>query len=81
MAIAMAQPRDIILLAGKGHESYQEFADHTLPFDDAAIAASALGSRVEFESPSLRPRNPREHSEDRPLDAEERRRRRENRDQ
>ena len=79
-AIAMAQPRDIILLAGKGHESYQEFADHTLPFDDAAIAASALGSRTEFEAPSLRPRNPREHSEGRPLDAEERRRRRGDRD-
>jgi UDP-N-acetylmuramoyl-L-alanyl-D-glutamate--2,6-diaminopimelate ligase len=79
-AIAMAQPRDIILLAGKGHETYQEFADHTLPFDDAAIAAGALGSRTEIEAPSLRPRNPREHSEERPLDAEERRRRREDRD-
>jgi UDP-N-acetylmuramoyl-L-alanyl-D-glutamate--2,6-diaminopimelate ligase len=46
-AIAMAQARDIILLAGKGHEAYQEFADHTVPFDDAAIAASALSSRRE----------------------------------
>lgn len=46
-AIAMAQPRDIILLAGKGHETYQEFADSTVPFDDAAIAASALGERRE----------------------------------
>ncbi len=76
-AIAMAQPRDIILLAGKGHESTQEFADHTVPFDDAAIAASAVGSRSEFEPPSVRPRNPRDHSEGRPLDAEERRRREE----
>src|SRR5881628_1067681 len=33
-AIALAQPRDIILIAGKGHETYQEFADHTVPFDD-----------------------------------------------
>ena len=79
-AIAMAQPRDIILIAGKGHESYQEFADHTIPFDDAAIAASALGSRTEIEPPSLRPRNPRDHSEGRPLDADERRRRREDRE-
>lgn len=46
-AVAMARPRDIILLAGKGHETYQEFADHTVPFDDAAIAASAMGSRIE----------------------------------
>ena len=41
-AVAMAQPRDIVLLAGKGHETYQEFADHTVPFDDANIAAQAL---------------------------------------
>jgi UDP-N-acetylmuramoyl-L-alanyl-D-glutamate--2,6-diaminopimelate ligase len=46
-AIAMAQPRDIILLAGKGHETYQEFADATVPFDDTAIAASALSERRE----------------------------------
>src|SRR6266436_3133510 len=31
-AIALAQPRDIVLIAGKGHETYQEFADHTVPF-------------------------------------------------
>ncbi len=78
-AIAMAQPRDIILIAGKGHEATQEFSDHTIPFDDAAIAASAVGSRTEIEAPSLRPRIPRE-SDERPLDAEERRRRREERD-
>ena len=47
-AIAMAQPRDIILLAGKGHETYQEFADTTIPFDDAAIALSVLGARREI---------------------------------
>jgi UDP-N-acetylmuramoyl-L-alanyl-D-glutamate--2,6-diaminopimelate ligase len=44
-AIAMAQPRDIILLAGKGHETYQEFADRTVPFDDVAVASSALEGR------------------------------------
>jgi UDP-N-acetylmuramoyl-L-alanyl-D-glutamate--2,6-diaminopimelate ligase len=41
-AIAMAQPRDIVLIAGKGHEKYQEFADHTVPFDDVEIATRAL---------------------------------------
>jgi UDP-N-acetylmuramoyl-L-alanyl-D-glutamate--2,6-diaminopimelate ligase len=50
-AIAMAQARDIILIAGKGHEAYQEFADHTVPFDDVAVAASALGSRREVAAP------------------------------
>ena len=41
-AIALAQPRDIVLIAGKGHETYQEFADHTIPFDDVQIAQRAL---------------------------------------
>jgi UDP-N-acetylmuramoyl-L-alanyl-D-glutamate--2,6-diaminopimelate ligase len=44
-AIEMAQPRDIVLIAGKGHETYQEFADSTVPFDDAAIAASAMADK------------------------------------
>ena len=44
-AVAMAQPRDIILIAGKGHETYQEFADHTAPFDDAAVAREALETK------------------------------------
>ncbi len=47
-AIAMAQPRDIILIAGKGHETYQEFADHSVPFDDLAVAAQAMeGKRID----------------------------------
>jgi UDP-N-acetylmuramoyl-L-alanyl-D-glutamate--2,6-diaminopimelate ligase len=41
-AIGMAQPRDIVLLAGKGHEAYQEFADHTVPFDDVHTAVEAV---------------------------------------
>jgi UDP-N-acetylmuramoyl-L-alanyl-D-glutamate--2,6-diaminopimelate ligase len=41
-AVAMAQPRDIVLLAGKGHEAYQEFADHTVPFDDVHTAMEAV---------------------------------------
>ena len=50
-AIALAQPRDIILIAGKGHETYQEFADHTVPFDDLQVARNALENRpVEFHS-------------------------------
>src|SRR3984893_660062 len=50
-AIALAQPRDIVLIAGKGHETYQEFADHTVPFDDIQMARRALENHpVEFES-------------------------------
>jgi UDP-N-acetylmuramoyl-L-alanyl-D-glutamate--2,6-diaminopimelate ligase len=49
-AIELAQPRDIILIAGKGHEAYQEFADHTIPFDDIQVARRALENHpLEFE--------------------------------
>ena len=41
-AVAMAQPRDIVLLAGKGHETYQEFADHIVAFNDVSVAQQAL---------------------------------------
>ena len=44
-AIDIAQPRDIVLIAGKGHETYQEFGDHTIPFDDVAVARSAMGDK------------------------------------
>ena len=48
-AIDLAQPRDIVLIAGKGHENYQEFADHTVPFDDIQVARHALENRpVDF---------------------------------
>ena len=41
-AIESAGPRDIVLIAGKGHETVQETAGRVEPFDDVAIAASAL---------------------------------------
>jgi UDP-N-acetylmuramoyl-L-alanyl-D-glutamate--2,6-diaminopimelate ligase len=41
-AAAMAEARDLVLIAGKGHEKYQEFADHTIPFDDIQVARRAL---------------------------------------
>ncbi|MDX2079599.1 MAG: UDP-N-acetylmuramoyl-L-alanyl-D-glutamate--2,6-diaminopimelate ligase [Terrimicrobiaceae bacterium] len=44
-AIEMAAAGDIVLIAGKGHETYQEFADRRIPFDDAAIAARAIADK------------------------------------
>ncbi|XHR28320.1 MAG: UDP-N-acetylmuramoyl-L-alanyl-D-glutamate--2,6-diaminopimelate ligase [Chthoniobacteraceae bacterium] len=44
-AISLAGPRDIVLIAGKGHETTQEFADHTIPFDDLSIARQAVEAR------------------------------------
>jgi UDP-N-acetylmuramoyl-L-alanyl-D-glutamate--2,6-diaminopimelate ligase len=40
-AMRMAAPGDIVLIAGKGHETTQIFAHQTVPFDDRLIAASA----------------------------------------
>ena len=49
-AIDLAQSRDIVLIAGKGHENYQEFADHTVPFEDIQVARRAIESHpVEFK--------------------------------
>ena len=48
-AVALTRPRDIVLIAGKGHENYQEFADYTIPFDDIQVARRAIEDHpVEF---------------------------------
>ncbi len=46
-AVAWAAPEDLVVIAGKGHEDYQEVAGQRLPFDDRAIAAaiSATGRK------------------------------------
>ncbi len=41
-AIAEAQTGDVVLVAGKGHESYQIIGDRVLSFDDAAVAREIL---------------------------------------
>src|SRR5438270_5730821 len=50
-AIALARPRDIVLIAGQGHENYQDVADYTIPFDDIQIARRAIEDHpIEFLS-------------------------------
>ena len=44
-AITDAQPDDVILIAGKGHEDYQILGAERLPFSDQAEARLALRSR------------------------------------
>lgn len=41
-AIADAVPREIILIAGKGHENYQEVHGERTPFDDSLIASEEI---------------------------------------
>jgi UDP-N-acetylmuramoyl-L-alanyl-D-glutamate--2,6-diaminopimelate ligase len=45
LAIKMAEPGDLILLAGKGHERYQVIGSRELPFDEVEIAREGLGRR------------------------------------
>jgi len=42
--ISKAEPGDAVLIAGKGHETYQEFEGTVVPFDDRAHAREALES-------------------------------------
>jgi UDP-N-acetylmuramoyl-L-alanyl-D-glutamate--2,6-diaminopimelate ligase len=41
-ALAEAGSGDVVVIAGKGHETYQELADRTIPFDDREVAAEEL---------------------------------------
>jgi UDP-N-acetylmuramoyl-L-alanyl-D-glutamate--2,6-diaminopimelate ligase len=43
LALDVAKPGDCILVAGKGHESYQEFADTVIPFDDRQVVRELIG--------------------------------------
>ena len=44
-AVSMATGGDVVLIAGKGHEKYQQIGDRVLPFDDGAVARAALARR------------------------------------
>jgi UDP-N-acetylmuramoyl-L-alanyl-D-glutamate--2,6-diaminopimelate ligase len=43
LAVSLAKEDDTVLIAGKGHEPWQEIAGEKLPFDDLQEACKALG--------------------------------------
>jgi UDP-N-acetylmuramoyl-L-alanyl-D-glutamate--2,6-diaminopimelate ligase len=45
-AVKHAAKQDVILVAGKGHEPYQEIKGRKMPFSDAEHAALAFAARV-----------------------------------
>jgi UDP-N-acetylmuramoyl-L-alanyl-D-glutamate--2,6-diaminopimelate ligase len=44
-AISIATTGDVVLIAGKGHEKYQQIGDRVLPFDDGEVARAGLARR------------------------------------
>jgi UDP-N-acetylmuramoyl-L-alanyl-D-glutamate--2,6-diaminopimelate ligase len=42
LALDTAQAGDCLLIAGKGHETFQEFADTVIPFDDRLVARELI---------------------------------------
>jgi UDP-N-acetylmuramyl tripeptide synthase len=45
-ALALADPDDVVLLAGKGHETYQIRGTEKLPFDEKVIVSELTKSRA-----------------------------------
>lgn len=41
-AVQMAEPGDVVVIAGKGHETRQIFQDYSIPFDDREVARNAI---------------------------------------
>jgi UDP-N-acetylmuramoyl-L-alanyl-D-glutamate--2,6-diaminopimelate ligase len=48
-AISLATERDIILIAGKGHETHQIFAHKTIEFDDAKVALQLCQEKAQMQ--------------------------------
>ncbi|MEI6532109.1 MAG: cyanophycin synthetase, partial [Chlamydiota bacterium] len=44
-AIKEAGPADMVLIAGKGHETYQIFSHRTIEFDDAQVAKESIDEK------------------------------------
>ncbi|HSN02861.1 MAG TPA: UDP-N-acetylmuramoyl-L-alanyl-D-glutamate--2,6-diaminopimelate ligase, partial [Acidimicrobiales bacterium] len=42
-AVAQARAGDVVVVAGKGHETFQRIGDESLPFDDRVVARELLG--------------------------------------
>src|SRR5690606_40143042 len=45
LALDAAQPGDTVLIAGKGHEPFQEFGDTVVTFDDRQVARELISIR------------------------------------
>jgi len=46
-ALDLARPGDLVLIAGRGHEAFQEIDGRRLPFDDRVVASQLIKARLE----------------------------------
>ena len=46
-AVDEAEPGDLVVIAGKGHEKTQVIGERSLPFDDVEVAQASLRARRE----------------------------------
>jgi UDP-N-acetylmuramoyl-L-alanyl-D-glutamate--2,6-diaminopimelate ligase len=46
LAVGEARAGDVVVIAGKGHETYQEVRGAVIPFDDRAVARTAIAART-----------------------------------
>lgn len=46
--ISEAKAGDVVLIAGKGHETYQIIGERTLEFDDRKVALEAIQAKKKF---------------------------------
>ena len=54
-ALEIAQPGDLVLIAGKGHESTIEYADGPQPWDDRAVAREEITKRFGAKAAAVAP--------------------------
>jgi UDP-N-acetylmuramoyl-L-alanyl-D-glutamate--2,6-diaminopimelate ligase len=54
-ALRRARPGDVVLIAGKGHESGQEVGDVVHPFDDRVVAAEEVATLASGHDGTDRP--------------------------
>jgi UDP-N-acetylmuramoyl-L-alanyl-D-glutamate--2,6-diaminopimelate ligase len=46
LAINEAKVRDCVVIAGKGHETYQEYSNTVIPFDDRKVSQELIKLRL-----------------------------------
>ena len=63
LVLDAAAPGDVVVLAGKGHETYQEIRGERLLFDDAVEARDALATRFGSDPATWAPAGHERHPE------------------